>query len=59
VVFLLFFFYSAFADLWLNPLTYVLLGLVITMRQYVETLEDPVRAPTHGPTPRSLIGQAA
>src|SRR5215813_7381501 len=25
-VFILFFFYSAFADLWLNPLTYVLLG---------------------------------
>ena len=59
VVFLLFFFYSAFADLWLNPLTYVLLGLVITMRQYVETLGDPVRAPAHGTTPPSLIEQAA
>jgi hypothetical protein len=44
VVFLLFFFYSAFADLWLNPLTYVLLGLIITMRQYVETLASPVPA---------------
>jgi hypothetical protein len=38
MVFLLFFFYSAFADLWLNPLTYALLGLVITTRQYVEAL---------------------
>src|SRR5262249_8709554 len=43
-VFILFFFYSAFADLWLNPLTYVLLGLVITMRQYLETLPQPVPA---------------
>ncbi len=40
VVFLLFFFYSLFADLWLNPLMYVLLGLVITTRQYVETLPE-------------------
>jgi len=59
VVFLLFFFYSAFADLWLNPLTYVLLGLVITMRQYVETLGEPVRAPTRGTTAASVLGQAA
>src|SRR4030095_8193710 len=41
VVFLLFFFYSAFADLWLNPLIYVLLGLIASMRQYVETLARP------------------
>jgi O-antigen ligase len=41
VVFLLFFFYSAFADLWLNPLTYVLLGLVVTMRRYIESLAGP------------------
>ena len=59
VVFLLFFFYSAFADLWLNPLTYVLLGLVITMRQYVETLGEPVRAPTRGTTAASVLGRAA
>ena len=44
VVFLLFFFYSAFADLWLNPLTYVLLGLIITMRRYVESLVRPMPA---------------
>jgi O-antigen ligase len=59
VVFLLFFFYSAFADLWLNPLTYVLLGLVISMRQYVETLGEPVRAPTRGTTAASVLGRAA
>ena len=40
VVFVLFFFFSAFADLWLNPITYVLLGLVITTRRYVETLPE-------------------
>jgi O-antigen ligase/polysaccharide polymerase Wzy-like membrane protein len=44
IVFLLFFFYSAFADLWLNPLTYVLLGLIITMRRYVEGLTRPPAA---------------
>jgi hypothetical protein len=49
MVFVLFFFYSAFADLWLNPLTYVLLGLIITMRQYVETLAraDPAAMLPH------------
>jgi hypothetical protein len=38
VLFILYFFFAGFADLWLNPITYVLLGLVITMRQYVQTL---------------------
>jgi O-Antigen ligase len=46
VVFLLFFFYSAFADLWLNPLTYVLLGLIASMRQYVKTLVRGVPIPS-------------
>ncbi len=41
VVFILYFFFSGFADLWLNPLTYALLGLVITMRRYVENLPEP------------------
>jgi O-antigen ligase len=44
VVFVLFFFYSLFADLWLNPLMYVLLGLVITTRRYVDSLPDNVPA---------------
>lgn len=35
-VFIIYFFFSFFADLWLNPITYCLLGLVITMRRYVE-----------------------
>jgi hypothetical protein len=41
VVFLLYFFFSGFADLWLNPVTYVLLGLVYTIRRYVQELPDP------------------
>jgi O-antigen ligase len=48
-VFLLFFFYSLFADLWLNPIIYALLGLVISTRQYVESLPDVV----HAAAPRS------
>lgn len=40
VVFLLFFFFSAFADLWVNPIAYVLLGLVVTTKRYVQTLPD-------------------
>jgi O-antigen ligase len=40
VVFLLFFFYSLFADLWLNPLMYVMLGLIVSTKQYVESLPE-------------------
>jgi hypothetical protein len=59
MVFVLFFFYSAFADLWLNPLCYVLIGLVICMRQYVDTtlLSTPERVPA-SPSP-TLAGRAA
>jgi O-antigen ligase len=31
----LFLFYSAFADIWLSPITYILLALVIVFRRYV------------------------
>jgi hypothetical protein len=59
MVFVLFFFYSAFADLWLNPLCYVLIGLVICMRQYVDTnlLTTPDRV-SASPSP-TLAGRAA
>jgi len=58
VVFLLFFFYSLFADLWLNPLMYVMLGLIICTRQYVESL--PEVAPALAPQAvRRGIGRAA
>jgi O-antigen ligase len=58
VVFLLFFFYSLFADLWLNPLMYVMLGLIVSTRQYVESLSGvaPAVAP---PAVRRAIGRAA
>jgi hypothetical protein len=58
VVFLLFLFYSAFADLWVNPIAYVLLGLVITTRRYVDTL--PELAPTTAlPVAQRRFGRAA
>jgi hypothetical protein len=44
VVFLLYAFFSIFADLWLNPITYAMLGMIIVMRRYVENLPDPVAA---------------
>ncbi len=28
-------FFSAFADIWLSPITYILIGLVVAMRRYV------------------------
>lgn len=38
VLFLLYAFFCGFADLWMNPITYVMLGLVITMRRYFDEL---------------------
>jgi O-antigen ligase len=58
VVFLLFFFYSAFADLWVNPISYVLLGLVITTRRYVDTLPELAPA-TALPVTQRRYGRAA
>ena len=59
MVFILFFFYSAFADLWLNPLCYVLIGLVICMRQYVDTVLIPKSELVPAPRPMKLAGRAA
>jgi O-antigen ligase len=44
VVFLLYCFFGFFADLWLNPITYVILGLVATMRRHVESIRIPAAA---------------
>jgi len=53
VVFLLYFFFSSFADLWLNPITYCLLGLIIAMRRYVEELAaSAVASPAGSPALR-------
>ncbi|HJQ83423.1 MAG TPA: O-antigen ligase family protein [Candidatus Binatia bacterium] len=57
VTFLLYCFFAFFADLWLNPLTYVMVGLVVTMRQYLERLPAPV-VPTAGLAPRAASGPA-
>jgi hypothetical protein len=37
-VFLLYVFFSAFADLFLNPVTYILIGMIVAMRRYLEAL---------------------
>jgi len=58
VVFLLFFFYSGFADLWVNPICYVLLGLVATTRRYVDTLPEVAPAAAIPVAPQR-IGRAA
>jgi O-antigen ligase len=58
VVFLLFFFYSLFADLWLNPLMYVMLGLIVSTKQYVESLPEVMPA-IASPAVRRGLGRAA
>ena len=40
VVFLLLNFFGLFADLWMNPITYMLIGLIVCMRRYLETLPE-------------------
>jgi hypothetical protein len=44
VVFLLYGFFSIFADLWLNPITYAMIGMIVVMRRYVEALPEPAVA---------------
>jgi O-antigen ligase len=41
VIFLLYAFFSFFADLWLNPITYAMIGLIVVMRRHVEALPEP------------------
>jgi hypothetical protein len=44
VAFVQFMFFAAFADMWLNPICYILIAQVITLRRYVESLPEPVPA---------------
>ena len=44
VLFLLYCAFAVLADLWLNPITYAMVGLIIAMRQYLESL-PPVPVP--------------
>src|SRR5262249_3921180 len=38
VVFLLLMFFGLFADLWLNPITYLVGGFIVVTRRYLESL---------------------
>jgi len=40
----IFLFFSLFADLWLNPLSYLLIGLTVALRMQTEVLAAPRRA---------------
>jgi len=44
IIFYLFCAFSLLSDLWLNPITYVLVGLIICMRRYLEGLPAPAPA---------------
>jgi O-antigen ligase len=41
VAFLLLCFFSMFADLWLNPIMYMLIGQIVAMRRHLESLPEP------------------
>jgi O-antigen ligase len=49
VVFLLSCFFAAFADLFLNPIIYVLIGLIVTLRRYLESVPTFAAAPVAVP----------
>jgi hypothetical protein len=55
-VFLIFFFFAFFADIWLNPITYVLIGLVVTMRRHVDGVPVAVRSRVARPQPALVLG---
>lgn len=40
VIFILYVFFSFFADLYLNPITYIMIGLIVCLRRYVEGLPE-------------------
>jgi O-antigen ligase len=58
VVFFLYCFFAFFADLWLNPITYVMIGLVVVMRRAAETAAAPAPASTVARVPRRLPAYA-
>lgn len=51
-VLLLYAFFGFFADLWLSPFTYVLIGLIATLRRHVESV--PAAAPATLGLPRRM-----
>jgi hypothetical protein len=58
IVFPIFNFFGLFADLWLNPILYIMVGLVITLRRHVEGLPE-VQAPARMVPTRRAIAVAA
>jgi len=58
IVFPIFNFFGLFADLWLNPILYIMIGLVITLRRYVEGLPE-VQEPARVLPTRRVVAVAA
>jgi O-antigen ligase len=54
VVFFLYCFFAGFADLWLNPITYVMIGLIVVMRRVALATAVPTAASAVARTPRRL-----
>src|SRR5581483_3723035 len=40
-IFILYVFFSFFADLYLNPITYIMIGMIFCLRRYIERVPDP------------------
>jgi O-antigen ligase len=57
--FFVFLFFGLFADLWLNPMTYVLLGMAISMRRYLEEVAEPTQVRVRSARPGMLRGAVA
>jgi O-antigen ligase len=45
IIFLLYCYFALLADLALNPITYVLIGIIVTLRRYLERLPAPAAVP--------------
>jgi O-antigen ligase len=54
-----FLFFGLFADLWLNPMTYLLIGLTIALRRYAEEQQAAMGAGAAVPPARRLARKAA
>ncbi len=55
IVFLLYCYFAAFADLFLNPIIYVLVGLIVTLRRYLESVPAFVLTPVTVPVRRRTL----
>jgi O-antigen ligase len=55
IVFLLYCFFAAFADLFLNPIIYVLVGLIVTLHRYLESVPAFAASPVTVPVRRRTL----